>query len=69
MFAGKVLVFDLGRVVFDYYETNNNYQYQLENYVSPTPVTPIIPDNTQNPADYKQTNACNSQSEQVDGTG
>ena len=58
-----------GNVVFDYYETNNNYQYQLDNYVPPSPVTPVVPDAPQNPSDSKQTNETNPQSEQVEGNG
>ena len=58
-----------GNVVFDYYETNDNYQYQLDNYVPPSPVTPVVPDAPQNPSDSKQTNETNSQSEQVEGNG
>ncbi|MBR0272331.1 MAG: right-handed parallel beta-helix repeat-containing protein [Methanobrevibacter sp.] len=67
---------DDGNVMFDYYESNDNYQYQLDNYVPPTPVTPVTPDNPQNPtnpdtpsSDSTQSNGTNSQSEQIEGNG
>lgn len=65
-----------GNVMFDYYETNDHYQYQMDNYVPPTPVTPIAPDIPQNPANpdtpssnSAPSNGTNSHSEQIEGNG
>ena len=65
---------DDGNVMFDYYETNNNYQYQLDNYVPPAPVTPIVPDVSPNPtnpdsSDSESSNGTDSQSEKIEGNG
>jgi parallel beta-helix repeat protein len=59
-----------GRVVFDYFaEENDNYEYQMVDYVPPTPspVTPTNPDNT-NPSESTNPSG-NSQSEKTEGNG
>ena len=65
-----------GNVVFDYYETNSEYQYQLENYVPPTPVvptnpyTPVNPGNPQeNPSDSTGNGNSTGRQEQIEGNG
>lgn len=65
-----------GNVVFDYYETNSEYQYQLENYVPPTPVVPTNPDtpvNPENPQENPNDSTGNGNStgrqEQIEGNG
>lgn len=67
---------DDGNVVFDYYETNSEYQYQLDNYVPPTPVvptnhdTPVNPENPQeNPSDSMGNGNSTVQQEQIEGNG
>lgn len=73
-----------GNLMFDYYEsnTNANYQYQMKDYVPPAPVTPdvpvvpdvpVIPDisskNDDSSSDSANGNGTNSNSEQIDGNG
>ena len=61
---------DDGKVMFDYYgESNDNYEYQMVDYVSPTqnPVTPTNPDNLK-PSDSTNPSG-KSQGETTEGNG
>ena len=72
-----------GNLMFDYYESNSNFEYQMKDYVPPTPVTPDVPvipevpvtpdvpSTDDSPSDSGQSNGngTNSNSEQIDGNG
>lgn len=69
-----------GNLVFDYYEdnSNKNYEYQMNDYVPPAPVTPDVPvvpdvpnDNDDSPSNPGESNGngTDSNSKQVDGNG
>ena len=66
---------DDGNLVFDYFEGNTNYQYQMENYVPPVPVNPDIPVNPDTSGNDDSSpsestgNGTNSRSEQIEGNG
>ena len=72
-----------GNVMFDYYEQNFKYEYQMEDYVPPTPENPVNPvtpaepvdpvtpednDSPENPSESNG-NGTNSQSEKIEGNG
>lgn len=63
-----------GNLVFDYFESNNNYEYQMKDYVPPAPVTPdvpVVPDVPTKDDDSSSGagNGTNGNSEQTEGNG
>lgn len=72
-----------GNLVFDYYETHSNYEYQMNDYVPPTPVVPdvppapVVPDVPVNPTNNNGSSSGesngngtnNNQAEQINGNG
>ena len=65
---------DDGKIVFDYFnqQSTNYQQYQMEDYVTPTPVIPDVPTtpiNDDDSSSESNANGINNQGEQVDGNG
>ncbi|MBR0370764.1 MAG: right-handed parallel beta-helix repeat-containing protein [Methanobrevibacter sp.] len=63
-----------GNLVFDYFESNNNYEYQMKDYVPPAPVTPdvpVVPDvpTKDDDSSSSTSNGTNGNSEQIEGNG
>ena len=73
-----------GNLMFDYYEGNSNFEYQMKDYVPPTPVTPELPvtpevpvtpdvsstdDSSSSNSGQSNSNGTNTNSEQIDGNG
>ena len=66
-----------GNLMFDYYESNSNFEYQMKDYVPPAPVTPEVPvtpdvpsaDDSPSDSGQSNGNGTNSNSEKIDGNG
>lgn len=71
-----------GKVMFDYFEENTNYQYQLEDYVAPVPENPVEPSDSADPVEpvtpitpetndspQSNGNGTDSRSEKIEGNG
>ena len=66
-----------GNLMFDYFEDNSNYEYQMKDYVPPTPETPEVPVTPDVPSDGGSSsgsaesngNGTNSNTEKIDGNG
>ena len=66
-----------GKLMFDYYEDITNYEYQMKDYVPPTPEVPIVPDVPVTPdvptkiddSSSSTGNGTNNNSEQIEGNG
>ena len=72
-----------GNLMFDYHESNSNFEYKMKDYVPPAPETPEVPvipdvpvtpevpstDDSSSNSGQSNGNGTNSNSEQIDGNG